>query len=250
MGIQRFILRVSRANDVTRAPDGARLLTVVHERRGGYRQSPDARVGETRNLPGCDDPPTTPPSAADYTCARLPWFEYYADGRALEGGVRLNGLRSVAQLGRAKGDVPPPENESADPEKRRSAVQRKLGSAWVVDLSVTPSFLSGSGMSAHGRGHTRMEVVTSWCTFHAYFERRTTVRTTINLDDELLARAHEMTGIQEPTALIHEALRRLIQLEASRRLAKLGGTEPDLEVPPRRRSDPRKRTPSGKRPAL
>jgi len=64
------------------------------------------------------------------------------------------------------------------------------------------------------------------------------MRTTINLDDELLARAQELTGITERTALIHEALRRLIQLEAGRRLALLGGTEPDLEVPPRRRSEP------------
>jgi Arc/MetJ family transcription regulator len=74
------------------------------------------------------------------------------------------------------------------------------------------------------------------------------MRTTINLDDELLARAHELTGIKERTALIHEALRTLIQLEAGRRLARLGGTEPGLEVPPRRRSVPRrKRASSGKR---
>jgi Arc/MetJ family transcription regulator len=62
------------------------------------------------------------------------------------------------------------------------------------------------------------------------------MRTTINLDDELLARAHELTGIKERTALIHEGLRSLIEREAARRLARLGGTAPDLEVPPRRRS--------------
>jgi Arc/MetJ family transcription regulator len=62
------------------------------------------------------------------------------------------------------------------------------------------------------------------------------MRTTINLDDELLAKAHEMTGIKERTALIHEALRTLVQLEAGRRLARLGGSDPDAEVPPRRRS--------------
>ena len=62
------------------------------------------------------------------------------------------------------------------------------------------------------------------------------MRTTINLDDELLARAHGLTGIKERTALIHEGLRSLIEREAARRLARLGGTAPDLEVPPRRRS--------------
>jgi Arc/MetJ family transcription regulator len=73
------------------------------------------------------------------------------------------------------------------------------------------------------------------------------MRTTINLDDELLARAHELTGIKERTALIHEALRRLIQLEAGRRLALLGGSDPDAEVPPRRRSEPRRKRPSSDR---
>lgn len=64
------------------------------------------------------------------------------------------------------------------------------------------------------------------------------MRTTINLDDELVAQAQELTGIRERTALIHEGLRLLIQREAARRLARLGGTMPDLEVPPRRRSVP------------
>jgi len=64
------------------------------------------------------------------------------------------------------------------------------------------------------------------------------MRTTINLDDELVAEAQELTGIKERTALIHEGLRLLIQREAARRLARLGGTMPDLEVPPRRRSVP------------
>ena len=63
-----------------------------------------------------------------------------------------------------------------------------------------------------------------------------TMRTTINLDDELLATAHEMTGIKERTALIHEALRSLIEREAGRRLALLGGSDPAAELPPRRRS--------------
>jgi len=64
------------------------------------------------------------------------------------------------------------------------------------------------------------------------------MRTTVNLDDDLLARAHEVTGISERTALIREALTALVQREAALRLARLGGTEPDLEYIPRRRSEP------------
>jgi Arc/MetJ family transcription regulator len=62
------------------------------------------------------------------------------------------------------------------------------------------------------------------------------MRITLNLDDELVRQAQEYAGIREMTALIHEALRRLITTEAARRLALLGGAMPDFEVPPRRRS--------------
>lgn len=65
------------------------------------------------------------------------------------------------------------------------------------------------------------------------------MRTTINLDDELVQKAMEMTGIQERTALVHEGLRRLIQQEAARRLARMGGSEPGLKPIPRRRPRPR-----------
>jgi Arc/MetJ family transcription regulator len=61
------------------------------------------------------------------------------------------------------------------------------------------------------------------------------MRTTIALDDELLAKAEFYTGIREKSALIREALRALIQREAARRLARLGGTEPDLKPIRRRR---------------
>lgn len=58
----------------------------------------------------------------------------------------------------------------------------------------------------------------------------------MNLDDDLVAQASELTGITERTALVREALRALVQREAARRLARLGGIAPDLDVPPRRRS--------------
>jgi Arc/MetJ family transcription regulator len=60
------------------------------------------------------------------------------------------------------------------------------------------------------------------------------VRTTINIDDELLADAQRMTGIKERTELIRAGLRALIERAAARRLAKLGGTEPQLKPIPRR----------------
>ena len=63
------------------------------------------------------------------------------------------------------------------------------------------------------------------------------MRTTIALDDELVARAQEYTGIMEKSALVREALKALVAREAARRLAKLGGTEPDAKAPRRRRQE-------------
>jgi len=64
------------------------------------------------------------------------------------------------------------------------------------------------------------------------------MRTTINIDEELLSEAREATGIQERTALIHAGLRELIRRAAARRLAMMGGSEPGLKPIPRRRSKP------------
>jgi Arc/MetJ family transcription regulator len=61
------------------------------------------------------------------------------------------------------------------------------------------------------------------------------VRTTIALDDDLLAKAQAFTGLSEKSALVREALKALIERESARRLARLGGTEKKLSAPPRRR---------------
>jgi Arc/MetJ family transcription regulator len=61
------------------------------------------------------------------------------------------------------------------------------------------------------------------------------MRTTIALDDELIRQAQQYTGITEKAALIRMALTQLVQREAARRLAALGGTMPDLKPIPRRR---------------
>lgn len=62
------------------------------------------------------------------------------------------------------------------------------------------------------------------------------MRTTLALDDELLAEAQAFTGLKEKSALVREALKALIERESARRLARLGGSEPQAKVTPRRRT--------------
>lgn len=62
------------------------------------------------------------------------------------------------------------------------------------------------------------------------------MRTTLNIDDALYAKAVELTGVHEKTALLKEGLKALIERESARRLAFLGGSEPDLQAAPRRQS--------------
>lgn len=63
------------------------------------------------------------------------------------------------------------------------------------------------------------------------------MRTTIVLDDELLAKAQAFTGLREKSQLVREAMKALIERESARRLALLGASEPQLEAPIRRRAD-------------
>ena len=64
------------------------------------------------------------------------------------------------------------------------------------------------------------------------------MRTTLTIDDDLLAKASALTGVKEKSVLLREGLNALIERESARRLANLGGSEPGLEPVPRRRSDP------------
>jgi len=64
------------------------------------------------------------------------------------------------------------------------------------------------------------------------------MRTTLALDDELVAKAQAYTGIKQKSRLIDEALKSLVQREAARRLAALGGSDPDAWAAPRRRPKP------------
>ncbi len=63
------------------------------------------------------------------------------------------------------------------------------------------------------------------------------MRTTVTLDDRLVERASELTGISEKSALIRDGLETLIRVESARRLAALGGSDPAAESAPRRRGN-------------
>ncbi len=65
------------------------------------------------------------------------------------------------------------------------------------------------------------------------------MRTTINIDDDLLEKAAELTGIREKTTLVRRGLEALIARESAKRLAALGGSEPDLRAAPRRQKKSR-----------
>jgi Arc/MetJ family transcription regulator len=88
----------------------------------------------------------------------------------------------------------------------------------------------GNGSVMHIGRHQMMLLL-----MHPFLEAFV-MRTTVNLDDALLAEARRLTRIEERTALLHEALRALIARESARRLARLGGSEPQLRPVPRRRS--------------
>jgi Arc/MetJ family transcription regulator len=64
------------------------------------------------------------------------------------------------------------------------------------------------------------------------------VQTHLTLDGELLAKAEALTGIEEESVLVREALKALVERESARHLARLGGSEPGAEVPPRRKTKP------------
>ena len=62
------------------------------------------------------------------------------------------------------------------------------------------------------------------------------MRTTVNIDDQLMSEAQRITGVNEKAALLREGLKALIERESARRLAKLGATDPELKRVPRRRT--------------
>jgi len=92
--------------------------------------------------------------------------------------------------------------------------------------------------------HKACEIGSDWCWHCPQHQmmrllmlklRQFRMRTTVTLDDDLVAAAQEYTGIQEKSALVRAALKALVEREAARRLARMGGTAPDLKLTPRRR---------------
>jgi hypothetical protein len=67
-----------------------------------------------RSITG-ENPPTVPPTAAEYTRAGLPWFDYYADLPAVEGSPELRSVKTVVELAEEKGEIALPENEPVHP---------------------------------------------------------------------------------------------------------------------------------------
>ncbi len=63
------------------------------------------------------------------------------------------------------------------------------------------------------------------------------MRTTVTIDDALLAKAAELTGVKERSTLLREGLLALVRVESARRLAALGGADPQAAAAPRRRTD-------------
>jgi Arc/MetJ family transcription regulator len=112
--------------------------------------------------------------------------------------------------------------------------------------SLLPAFyVCPAGMNSpnpRDEGAQRRTVAPIACLTRAYNLGITVcMRTTLNIDDSLLAQAGEYTGETEKTALVRMGLEALIQRESARRLAALGGTMPSLTVPPRRRPETKRR---------
>lgn len=68
------------------------------------------------------------------------------------------------------------------------------------------------------------------------------MRTTLNIDDVLLERATQLSGLREKTAVVRAGLEALVARESARRLAALGGSEKAMHPIPRRRTRPRRKS--------
>ena len=83
-----------------------------------------------------------------------------------------------------------------------------------------------------------MLFIDGWYDSHDVRHWRADVKTTLHIDEQLVEEAQRLTGIGQKTALVRESLRALIERESARRLARLGGSEPQLQSVPRRKIEP------------
>ncbi len=117
-------------------------------------------------------------------------------------------------------------------------VEIKTGKHRVVEYFLSPLMHSGMRVCGRCEGYELTHIIRHhlMLDFGINPDLETAMRTTINLDDTLLERAQTLTGVKERSALLREALTALIQRESARRLAQLGGSQPDLSPIPRRRT--------------
>ena len=113
--------------------------------------------------------------------------------------------------------------------KVASPQARGLRKLWGVVVPTEPTAVVHVACDLH---HTAHHVMIISCTIFW----RQAMRTTIALDDELLAKAQSFTGLKEKSSVVHEALKALIARESGRRLALLGGSDPEASAAPRRRT--------------
>src|SRR5262249_36720324 len=133
-------------------------------------------------------------------------------------GVRLfTGAAGGARQGRGleQGEARPL------PQRSRSALRRHLDGQ-----PADPRRQAASRPAVRSRALNRASIG----------EKIVPMRTTLALDDELIAKAQAFTGVKEKSALVREALKALIERESARRLARLGGTQSKLKAPRRRRA--------------
>jgi Arc/MetJ family transcription regulator len=121
-----------------------------------------------------------------------------------------------------------PPVEDARPARRRP--ETKFGTVHLTNARFI-AFRRQVSTGLNARIYAPIDVIIHASTMEA------SMRTTIALDDELIAKAQAYTGLDEKTALVREALKALIQREAARRLANLGGSQPGIQGAPRRRQE-------------
>ena len=127
---------------------------------------------------------------------------------------------------------------SADP-----SLESRVGKRAFKNKTVQVTVFSNNSQFAYHRPQANpctinaSDITSNDVNNRAFRWRELFMRTTLNIDDQLLAEAQRITGVSEKVALVREGLRALIERESARRLARLGGSEPQLKPIPRRQSD-------------
>ena len=159
-------------------------------------------------------------------------------GHAGKGSI-LGGFALIAEARRSM--APPPRSRP----RRSASTESSFAAFWKnIPIWRSPymdswrtSFTPWWPRSRSWRARSTIERALRWASDDAIFDAHTEtiMRTTVTLDDELVNTAKKYTGIEETSALVTEALRSIVAREAGRRLAALGGSDPDAKTPPRRR---------------